>query len=57
MSENYLNGVDGRIKGGTQFGTQKCVGRSVKAVDAMDAERSLLSNFVSVATTGARALP
>jgi hypothetical protein len=30
MSENNLKGVCGRIKGGTQVGTQKCVGRSRK---------------------------
>lgn len=53
LNEDYLDVVRGRIRVGTQFGTQKCVGGSVEAADAADTGCLLLSNSVSVATTGA----
>ena len=42
------------VKVGTQFGTQKCAGRSVEAGDAVDAGWILLSNFASVVNKGTK---
>ena len=53
LSEDYLMVVRGKIEGGTQFGTQKCVAPSGEAANAADTVCILLSNFVSIATTGA----